>query len=263
MNFYCTGDCHNHFERFDNFYETITTPVGMICLGDFGVNYYLNKQDKKNKDELYSKYPLVTFYCVRGNHEARPQDVKGMEEIYDENVHGMIYYEPQYPNIKYFKDFGVYQISRYKVGVIGGAYSVDKEYRLLNGWQWFPNEQLSYLEQDQCYNLLANKTYDFIFSHTCPYSWRPTDLFLNGINQNKVDTTMEEFLEKLIKHTKQTVYCFGHYHADRIERPGVQQFFHTIEDLDQIYERWVRYQNTGILENNLILGPNFFMDNSI
>ena len=127
MNFYCTGDCHNHFGRFDNFYETITTPVGMICLGDFGVNYYLNKRDKKNKDELCSKYPLITFYCVRGNHEARPQDVKGMEEIYDENVHGMIYYEPQYPNIKYFKDFGAYQISRYKVGVIGGAYSVDKE----------------------------------------------------------------------------------------------------------------------------------------
>ena len=233
MNFYCTGDCHNHFERFDNFYETITTPVGMICLGDFGVNYYLNKQDKKNKDELYSKYPLITFYCVRGNHEARPQDVKGMEEIYDENVHGMVYYEPQYPNIKYFKDFGAYQISRYKVGVIGGAYSVDKEYRLLNGWQWFPNEQLSYLEQDQCYNLFKENDFDLILTHTCPYDWRPTDLFLSFIDQSKVDSSMEDFLNN-IKEITNAHWGFGHYHDDRLVRPGAIMLYHKIISLDEM-----------------------------
>ena len=233
MNFYCTGDCHNHFERFDNFYETITTPVGMICLGDFGVNYYLNKQDKKNKDELYSKYPLITFYCVRGNHEACPQDVKGMEEIYDENIHGMIYYEPQYPNIKYFKDFGAYQISRYKVGVIGGAYSVDKEYRLLNGWQWFPNEQLSLSEQDQCYNLFKENNFDLILTHTCPYDWRPTDLFLSFIDQSKVDSSMEEFLNN-IKETTTAYWAFGHYHDDRLVRPGAIMLYHKIISLDEM-----------------------------
>lgn len=233
MNFYCTGDCHNHFERFDNFYETITTPVGMICLGDFGVNYYLNKQDKKNKDELYSKYPLITFYCVRGNHEARPQDVKGMEEIYDENVHGMVYYEPQYPNIKYFKDFGAYQISRYKVGVIGGAYSVDKQYRLLNGWQWFPNEQLSYLEQDQCYNLFKENDFDLILTHTCPYDWRPTDLFLSFIDQSKVDSSMEDFLNN-IKEITNAHWGFGHYHDDRLVRPGAIMLYHKIISLDEM-----------------------------
>ena len=233
MNFYCTGDCHSHFERFDNFYETITTPVGMICLGDFGVNYYLNKRDKKNKDELCSKYPLITFYCVRGNHEARPQDVKGMEEIYDENVHGMIYYEPQYPNIKYFKDFGAYQISRYKVGVIGGAYSVDKEYRLLNGWQWFPNEQLSLSEQDQCYNLFKENNFDLILTHTCPYDWRPTDLFLSFIDQSKVDSSMEEFLNN-IKEITTARWAFGHYHDDRLVRPGAIMLYHKIISLDEM-----------------------------
>ena len=104
MNFYCTGDCHGRFERFDNFYKTITTPVGMICLGDFGVNYYLNKRDEKNKAELCSKYPLITFYCVRGNHEARPQDIEGMTTIYDKNVDGTVYYQPKYPNIRYLWD---------------------------------------------------------------------------------------------------------------------------------------------------------------
>ena len=207
MNFYCTGDCHNHFERFVNFYETITTPVGMICLGDFGVNQYLNKRDKKNKDDLCSKYPLITFYCVRGNHEARPQDVKGMEEIYDENVHGMIYYEPQYPNIKYFKDFGAYQISRYKVGVIGGAYSVDKEYRQLMGWHWFPDEELTYEEQLNILDKIDHKRFDFVFTHTCPEDWRPYDLFMSSIDQSKISKKMEQFLT-----TVSEIIDFGHWY---------------------------------------------------
>ena len=160
-----------------------------------------------------------------------------MCEIYDKNVKGWVYCEEAYPNIKYFKDFGVYQISRYKVGVIGGAYSVDKEYRLLNGWQWFPNEQLSYLEQDQCYNLFKENDFDLILTHTCPYDWRPTDLFLSFIDQSKVDSSMEEFLNN-IKEITAARWAFGHYHDDRLVRPGVEMYYRNIEDLEDIIKRW-------------------------
>ena len=209
----------------------IPSTIGVIILGDLGLNYYLDSRDEKLKKQVNALG--FQLYCVRGNHEARPQDVKGMEEIYDENVHGMIYYEPQYPNIKYFKDFGAYQISRYKVGVIGGAYSVDKEYRLLNGWQWFPNEQLSYLEQDQCYNLFKENDFDLILTHTCPYDWRPTDLFLSFIDQSKVDSSMEEFLNN-IKEITTARWAFGHYHDDRLVRPGAIMLYHKIISLDEM-----------------------------
>ena len=35
----------------------------------------------------------------------------------------------------------IYNINGKSILVIGGAYSVDKEYRLLKGWSWFKDEQ--------------------------------------------------------------------------------------------------------------------------
>ena len=34
------------------------------------------------------------------------------------------------------------------------------------------------------------------------------------------------------------VWLFGHYHADRIERPGVEQYFKSDDDLEMIFDRW-------------------------
>lgn len=41
----------------------------------------------------------------------------------------------------------------------------------------------------------AGEKYDFVFTHTCPISWEPRDLFLPMINQGTVDRTMENWLD--------------------------------------------------------------------
>ena len=104
MKFMVTGDCHSVFTRFANLPKD--EEIGMIVLGDFGINFYLNKTDYKKKKELCANYPNIIFYCVRGNHEARPQDIPNMKLKYDPDVDGMIYMEDNYPNIRYFKDYG-------------------------------------------------------------------------------------------------------------------------------------------------------------
>ena len=53
---------------------------------------------------------------------------------------GFTYY---FSNILFAKDGEVYSFDGYKCMVIGGAYSVDKHYRLANGWSWFSTEQPS------------------------------------------------------------------------------------------------------------------------
>ena len=238
-NWFCTGDCHGRFERFDNFYKTITAPVGMICLGDFCVNYYLNKKDEKNKAELCSKYPLITFYLVRGNHEARPQDIPLMEILYDSSVKGEVYWEPRYPNIRYFKDGGFYTINNKTVLTIGGAYSVDKYYRLANKWQWFPNEQLNENERFQIYeHLLAhleNSSVDFVLTHTAPIKFEPTELFLSCIDQESVDKSMENWLQTIYDVLPDSCcWIFGHYHGDIVMDRNVFMLYNKIVDLSLI-----------------------------
>ena len=251
-----TGDTHAGFSRFKNYNEDFQNgnDCAVIILGDSGLNYTLNEGDSHLKNMLHKRYKF-TIYCVRGNHEARPQDVPGMKLIYDEEVQGEVYYQPKWPRIRYFKDWGIYTIDNHPTAIIGGAYSVDKFYRLNNGLKWFKNEQLSTNEMLECTRDLTDAQVDFVLTHTCPYPWRPSDLFLNSIDQSKVDNSMELFLEELAKCFDWKIWCFGHYHADRIERPKVEMYYKDTENLTAIWNRW---ENDN-LKNEwwLIKGPNY------
>ena len=197
---YITGDIHGKVptSKWERVINTHYKESAIILLGDAGFNYYLNKKDKSQKLVIQTDLEGLTVYCVYGNHEERPEKVPGMKIAYDENVDGMIYYEEEYPNIKYFCIWGVYQIAGYKTLVLGGAYSVDKEYRLINHWQWFSSEQMSSREKGDCFNSVERKAFDLVLSHTCPYSWQPFDLFLPFIDQSKVDNGTEQFFEDIL-----------------------------------------------------------------
>ena len=104
-----------------------------IILGDAGINYTNDEQDiyLKNKIATLNR----TYYLVRGNHEMRPENISTMRWDFDPKVNGEVYFEEAYPNIRYFKDGGEYNINGYSVLVIGGAYSVDKYWRVLMDYQ--------------------------------------------------------------------------------------------------------------------------------
>lgn len=259
--FFITGDTHgvNHPRvktLIHQHPEYKPEEMALIILGDAGFNYYLDNRDTKNKKMV--NHLGVKVYCVRGNHEQRPEFIDGMKQIYDEEVQGFVCYESKYPNIRYFKDGRFYLINGYYTLVLGGAYSVDKEFRLSQGAQWFEQEQLSEVERQQIKTLVENEKVDLVFSHTCPISWEPTDLFLNCINQSKVDKTMELWLDEVKNVLDWSIWCFGHFHADRLERPGVEMFFHDIEDLDVIVERWQKFRKTQEVDWWLEKSPQFY-----
>lgn len=238
------SDIHrNYHDRFKYYDWQHDSNSALIVLGDLGFNYLLDERDRDWKRGFCNKYDFQ-LYAVRGNHEERPQNIPGMQLIYDKNVKGEVYWEAEYPNIHYFKDFGEYEINGYKILVLGGAYSVDKYWRIQtktkeNGWcGWFPEEQLNDAERAAAAKLCKGKSYDFVLSHTCPISWEPKDLFLSMVDQSTVDKTMELWLEDIKSSFSWGVYLFGHYHADRIERPHVEQYFEKTELLDNIWNRW-------------------------
>lgn len=243
----------------------------VVILGDSGLNFWLNNTDKKYKKLLNSMGYHI--YCVRGNHEQRPELVKNMIQVEDINVDNAVWMEEAFPNIRYFIDGKIYNLCGYSTLVIGGAYSIDKWYRLARaGYSrdevdtadpkkcgWFKDECLTTAEMNIIMAEVQGKSVDFILSHTCPLSWEPTDLFLNGIDQSTVDKSMEVWLDELKNKVEWKYYLFGHYHADRVERPHVEQFYQEYEDVESIIARWDKYDKTGELDWWLSKSQNFYM----
>ena len=178
-----------------------------------------------------------------------------MELWYDENVKGWVWMEEEFPRIKYFQDWGTYEIDGLKTLVVGGAYSVDKFYRLSRGAKWFENEQLSEAERAECAKAVSGQSFDLVLMHTCPLSLQPTDMFLRGLDQSTVDNTMEVWMEDLFKVFNWKLFLWGHYHIDRIEWPYCEIFYTEIENLQDIVERWKKYDETGELDWWLPLSP--------
>ena len=99
--FILTGDTHGMVEtRISNIVRNLATPecgldrseVAVIILGDAGLNFYLNKTDEKKK-KILANYG-IQIYCVRGNHEERPENL-GFQLQYDENVGGEVYVDDE------------------------------------------------------------------------------------------------------------------------------------------------------------------------
>lgn len=139
-----TGDIHGDpirlwsIENFCNNHKT-TTDDWLICLGDVGLNYYGAKSKKEIviKNEV-AKLPIKMF-CIHGNHERRPRETAGYQqiEITEGAIRGPMLWDSRYPNQYFAIDGAVYKIQtpeRKLNGLVcGGAYSVDKYYRLQCG----------------------------------------------------------------------------------------------------------------------------------
>jgi 3-oxoacid CoA-transferase subunit A len=229
-NIYATADLHGWEAQVTQFCEKIPTTQEndvMILLGDASLNYYCDKRDDGVKKRL-AALPL-TYFLIRGNHEQRPSILeaenpdKWHTEIFWGNI---VYVENDYPNIKYAKDdAAVYHIPMtiqgniqyIKTLVLPGAYSVDKEYRIERGWNWFDQEQLSEEEQMRARTLIEKENWDFdmVLSHTCPKCYTPVDLFLSFIDQSTVDYSMERFLGDIEFTIMYKLWLWGHFHQYR------------------------------------------------
>lgn len=221
--YYITGDTHREFEKVYELCENNDTTVDdvLIILGDVGINYYCDSKDIALKNEL-SQLP-ITLFCIHGNHEERPFNLDYEEKEWNE---GVVYYEEQYPNLLFAKDGEIYNIDGNKCLVIGGAYSVDKYYRLVYGIEWFEDEQPSDEIKDYVEKKLdeADWTVDFVFSHTVPYGYRPTWAFIPGLKQSEVDNSTEEWLQEIENKLSYKEWFAGHYHVDLTEGPITLMF---------------------------------------
>ena len=183
-----------------------------MILGDAGINYYLDDRDVSLKEEL-SQLP-ITLFCVHGNHEERPYKLPNYQEKLWHN--GIVLYERNYPNILFAQDGEIYHFDGKKAIVIGGAYSIDKYFRISGGAPWFESEQPDDQIKDFVESQLdkADWRVDYVFSHTAPLSFEPRESFLDSIDQDKVDKSTEEWLDIIERKLNYQQWFCGHYHLD-------------------------------------------------
>lgn len=206
---YITGDTHRRFERLDSF--KYKKGDMLIILGDAGINFYLDEKDEELKRYLNSLG--IVFFCVRGNHEERPENIKTykLKNFFG----GKAYVEDKFKNLIFARDGEEYNIEGNSVLVIGGAYSIDKIYRIIYDLGWFPDEQLTPNEMDNIIDKVSGKHYDLVLTHTCPYKYEPAEVFIKGINQFNVDKSMEHFLDIIEEKIDYDKWYCGHYHTEK------------------------------------------------
>lgn len=213
---YITGDTHGRFNRIALFCEKhpeLSTDDILIILGDAGLNYYGDSRDRKLKRKI-SRFPL-TIFMLHGNHEMRPETVDGYTE--QEWHSGKVLAQPEFPTLLFAMDGEIYDFNGRKTAVIGGAYSVDKAYRLAHGYAWFPDEQPGEETKARVERRLAQAlwTVDTVLTHTCPLRYVPRDVFLPMVDQATVDNSTEEWLDEIEAKLSYANWFCGHFHTSK------------------------------------------------
>ena len=225
---YYTGDIHGDPYEVIQFCDSkkLTEQDTLVLLGDVGANYYRNRRDTEMKRVLAAVKP--TMLCIHGNHEIRPASLPSYRTKQWNG--GTVWVEEAFPRLLFAMDGEIFDLEGLRHLVIGGAYSVDKYYRLRNGYKWWPDEQPSLTIKEYVEKQLSENKIDVVFSHTCPAKYIPTECFLSGIDQSRVDNSTEQWLDTIEDKLEYEAWYLGHWHTDkRIDK--MHFLFHGVEVL--------------------------------
>lgn len=238
---YFTGDIHGSPFKLQVFsrYMELTEKDTIVILGDVGANYYGGKRDKQFKEQIAKLAP--TIFCIHGNHEQRPANIPSYKA--KEWNDGPVWYEEEYPNLLFARDGNIYVIDGVRYLVIGGAFSVDKNYRLSRGYGWWADEQPSEEIKARVGRRVANSGLDVILSHTCPFKYEPREAFLPGIDQSEVDSSTEEWLDTIEESVDYKAWFCGHWHIDK--RIDKMHFLYDEFESDEWLQTMIKEEQNG------------------
>lgn len=235
---YVTGDIHGDFRDLTEFSQRkgLTEHDTIVILGDAGANYYLHGRDRQTKKRA-SRIP-ATLFCIHGNHEARPQS---LPQLYHERhwCGGTVFVEEAFPNLVFAKDGEIYDLGGFRTIAIGGAFSIDRDWRTAQGIPWFSDEQPDAATKRTVETTLSRSGWcvDVVLSHTCPAKYTPTEAYFEGIDQSRVDKSTEKWLDGIEDRLGyQRWYC-GHWHINKhIDR--MDFLFDSVEEFAQGLVPW-------------------------
>lgn len=207
-----TGDIHGTIDIsklvkfFDDHEGEYTKDDYLIICGDVGVCGFSTLEGIATRNTLIN-LPVTTLF-VDGNHE-------NFEELNSYGVEiwngGKVHFIEN--DIIHLMRGQVFDIEGTKYFTFGGAYSIDKPYRM-EGVTWFPEEIPNELEYEEGWRNLekANFEVDYIITHSAP---REVAAAI-GYGEMSDDDEMElrQFFQRVAENTYFSAWYFGHFHED-------------------------------------------------
>jgi predicted phosphodiesterase len=229
MRLFYLGDIHGNFGLIHQYVKKFDIrDAHIIQIGDFGVGFALLDKERRSLSMYHDLLVKnnVTVWAFRGNHDFKP--------YFDKDPFG-------FSNIRLIPDYTVLDIAGKRILCVGGAVSVDREWRytgdqrrkdftVKHGQSWWPDETFI-LERE-----LAGEMHDIdiVLTHTCP-SYCPPDNtfgfgpFVEGIIRDtgdvglKTDLMVERHqvdeLFNILKMNGNPIekHYYGHFHKSELQ----------------------------------------------
>ena len=218
---YITGDTHGFtdFNKLEKYFSRryVSDKDYLLILGDVGVVW------NKNYEKSLTRYSFLglTIFFIDGNHENFTL-LNKFPIIKKNNAKVHVLYE------------GIYHVLRGEILIlnntsflcIGGAESIDKQYRKENV-SWWKEERISEYDVDQAFYSLAktNLKVDYVLTHCAPDC-------INVKELNFASNESTKQLSRLCPHVETKHWYFGHYHIDKTFNEMFRCFYNDIIEID-------------------------------
>lgn len=180
--------------------------TSIIFVGDFGVGF----GRPNSLEEIYKRVSKKldknnnTLYALRGNHD----DPKYFDGSYD----------GYFPRLNFLVDHKLVEIDGWSIYPIGGASSVDKEWRLKeNDKQKHFGSSLKVWWEGERPDMTVDEfpvKVDIIISHTSPSYFPPTNVRCEDESYETYKNIVEErnYLSQVLTKINAKYWFFGHFH---------------------------------------------------
>ena len=203
------GDLHGNFSLIHQYVKNYDIKdAHIIQVGDFGVGFSTLDKEKRSLSMFHDLFVKnnVIVWAIRGNHDFKP--------YFDNDPFG-------FSNIRLIPDYTVLELEGNKILCVGGAVSVDREWRYTNaqrrgdfeiqpGQSWWSDE-IFVLEKEKIVDL---KGINIVVTHTCPSYCPPDNTFSFG-----------PFVEGIIRDTGDV----GLKTDLNVERQAMTELFHLLK----------------------------------
>lgn len=236
------GDVHGNWNTmYNSIKQRGIEDAMLIQLGDFGVGFINEHQERKNLEDLNAKLAErnIVMYVIRGNHD-NPARFNG---------------DYEFSNLKLVKDYTVIEAPNGdKIAMFGGALSIDRKPRIREMMEYakynVDKETYWYDENFVLDRKLAKEIKDckYIITHTSPDFCWPDNKFGFGqlvehfaMGDGKLKTELKherhqltELYNILKENNPIAKWYYGHFHTSKITvHDGIE--FHLI-DINEIKE---------------------------